>query len=115
MLWRGKAGMNIPHTAPSAKITPILAATPAPRRAIFDEGELLLPPITMSDIPSGCNIGYFMSLAALRFTTPAGIIAVFLHDLDQNELSLILKEQRREAEAQLGKNYAPRVLFGKLL
>ena len=55
--------------------------------------------------------GLFKGVAALKFTTPVGLVAVFLHDLGCNDLTLVLEAQRRQAEAQLGSGYARRALW----
>ena len=52
-----------------------------------------------------------MGIAALRFSTPAGTVAVFLHDLGSADIAVILEAQRNEAEAQLGEGYARRPLW----
>ena len=54
------------------------------------------------------RISSFMGIAAHRFMTPAGPIAVFLHDLRGDDIERILSVLRREVEAQLGRSYAPR-------
>ena len=71
----------------------------------------MLPPVTLRDLPPDGQIGKFMSTVALRFTTPAGLIAVFLHDLSNDDLAEVMASQRRQAEAQLGAGYGHRVLW----
>lgn len=82
----------------------IPAATQCPRRVRLPEGTLVLPPVTLQDLPPG-------GVAALRFSAAVGTVAVFLHDLDGDDIALILRAQRREAEAQLGENYGRRALW----
>lgn len=82
-----------------------------PRRIRLDEGVLVLPPVSLRDLPPGGTVGLFKEVAALRFSTPAGVIAVFLHDLDNPDMAQILEAQRREAEAQLGERYAHTALW----
>ena len=90
---------------------PIAACAQSPRRVRLDEGTLVLPPVTLRELPPDGTVGTFMGLAALRFTTPAGLIAVFLHDLREDDMSQILAAQRREAEAQLGTGYSRRAFW----
>lgn len=87
------------------------AAAQAPRRVRLGEGTLVLPPVTLQDLPPGGMVGSFMGIAALRFTAAAGTIAVFLHDLGADDIARILDAQRREAEAQLGQHYGRRALW----
>lgn len=87
------------------------AAPRSPRRVRLDEGILALPPVGLRDLPPDGVIGSFMGVAALRFATPVGLIAVFLHDLDAGDISSIFAAQRREAEAQLGDGYARRAFW----
>lgn len=82
-----------------------------PRRVRLDEGVLVLPPVCLGDLPPDGVIGSFMGIVALRFSTPVGAVAVFLHDLAEADVALILKSQRREAEAQLGEGYARRAFW----
>lgn len=87
------------------------APAQSPRRVRLDEGILVLPPVILRDLPPDGVIGSFMGIAALRFTTPAGSIAVFLHDLRDDDIAEILASQRRQAEAQLGAGYGRRALW----
>lgn len=89
----------------------IPAATQSPRRVRLPEGTLVLPPVTLQDLPPGGVVGAFMGVAALRFSAAVGTVAVFLHDLGGDDIALILRAQRREAEAQLGENYGRRALW----
>jgi hypothetical protein len=89
----------------------IPTAAQSPRRVRLDDGTLVLPPVTLRDLPSDGVIGSFMGIAALRFATPAGAIAVFLHDLTDDDIADILAAQRRQAEAQLGAGYGRRALW----
>jgi len=82
-----------------------------PRRARVAEGVLVLPPVGLADLPPDGVIGSFMGIAALRYKAKAGVIAVFLHDLDDASLRAILEAQRRQAELQLGEDYARRALW----
>ena len=66
----------------------------------------MLPPVALRDLPPDAVIGSFMGVAALRFATPVGLVAVFLHDLGAGDIASIFAAQRREAEAQLGEGYA---------
>ena len=91
--------------------TRILAAAQSPRGVRLEEGTLVLPPVTLQDLPPGGVISRFMGIAALRFTTPVGPVAVFLHDLNNDDVAMIFSAQRREAEAQLGAGYARRALW----
>ena len=93
---------------PHARFT---AARQSPRRVRLDEGVLVLPPIGLRDLPPDGVIGSFMGIAALRFSTPAGPVAVFLHDLGSADIAMIFEAQRNEAEAQLGNDYARRPLW----
>jgi hypothetical protein len=91
--------------------THLPTAAQSPRRVRLDDGVLVLPPVSMGDLPPDGVIGSFRGVAALRFVTAAGPIAVFLHDLNPDDLGMILETQRREAEAQLGNGYARRALW----
>ena len=71
----------------------------------------VLPPASLCDLPPDGVIGSFMGVAALRFTTPAGPVAMFLHDLPDADIEAILEAQRRQAELQLGADYARRVFW----
>ena len=82
-----------------------------PRRVRLDEGTLVLPPVGLADLPPDGVVGGFMGIAALRFATKAGVVAIFLHDLDQATLDAVLDAQRRQAELQLGEGYARRALW----
>jgi len=84
----------VKRTAPRSR-----TAVQSPRRVTVDEGILVLPPASLRDLPPDGVIGSFMGIAALRFTTPAGLVAMFLHDPPA---------QRRQAELQLGADYARR-------
>ena len=84
------------------------ATSRGPRRVRLDDGILVLPPVTLSDLPPDGVIGTFRGIAALRFTTPAGAVFVFLHDLPGDDVTLILDVQRQQAELQLGQGYARR-------
>ncbi len=81
-------------------------AAKSPARVPLPEGTLVLPPVALADLPPGGVIGSFLGIAALRFSTPVGTVAVFLHDLTDNDIARVLDAQRREAEAQLGAGYA---------
>ena len=87
------------------------AAPQSPRRVRVDDGVLVLPPVAINNLPPGGSIGTFMGIAALRFATPSGVVAVFLHDLGKDDIATILAAQRREAEAQLAAGYARRPLW----
>ena len=87
------------------------AAPQAPRWVRLAEGTLVLLTVTLRDLPPGGVVGHFMGVAALRFSVPAGTIAVLLHDLGADDIDVILRAQRREAEAQLGANYGRRALW----
>jgi hypothetical protein len=87
------------------------AAPQSPRRVRVQDGVLVLPPVAIRDLPPSGSIGTFMGIAALRFETPVGSAAVFLHDLGAEDVLAILESQRREAEAQLGQGYARRALW----
>ena len=87
-------------------VSQIPALSKGPSCLRLDAGLLVLPPITLRDLPNNGVIGHFMCVAALRFATPGGTVAVFLHDLADADLALILDAQRYEAKAQLGSNYA---------
>lgn len=94
------------------KSTARFSAVPqSPRRVRLDAGTLVLPPVSLRDLPPDGVLGSFMGIAALRFTTAAGEIAVFLHDLAKADVSQILEWQRRQAEAQLGAGYGRRALW----
>lgn len=80
-------------------------AAKRPRLLPLDEGTLVLPPVTLLELPPEAVIGFFLGVVALRFTAPAGTIAVFLHDLRNDDIAEILASQRRQAEAQLGADY----------
>lgn len=88
-----------------------VSITQSPRRVRLPEGTLVLPPVTLHDLPPGGIVSHFMGVAALLFAVPAGTIAVFLHDLGSDDIDAILRAQRREAEAQLGANYGRRALW----
>lgn len=77
-----------------------------PRRVRLAEGTLVLPPVRLVDLPPNGVIGSFMGVAALRFATPSGLVAVFQHDLHEEDLAAMLAVQRRQAQAQLGLDYA---------
>ena len=89
----------------------INTAPKSPRRVRVGDGTLVLPPVTLQDLPPGGVIGRFMGIASLLFTTAAGTIAVFLHDLGDDDRERIFAGQRRQAEAQLGEHYARRALW----
>lgn len=91
--------------------TKIGPAEQSPRRVRLDEGTLVLPPVSLRDLPPDGVIGSFMGIAALRFVTPAGPIAVFIHDLQDEDVAEILGSQRRQAEAQLGAGYGRRAFW----
>ena len=91
--------------------TRVPAPPQSPRRVRLDDGTLVLPPCTLPDLSPDGVIGSFMGIGALRFATPVGAVAVFLHDLREDDIALILKAQRREAEAQLGESYARRAFW----
>lgn len=86
--------------------TPTIA--PGMRVLRVDEGTLILPPTALDKLPHGGVVRSFLGLAALRYATPAGTFAVFLHDLNADDIARLLSSQRRQAEAQLGKNYTRR-------
>lgn len=88
---------------PHARFT---AVRQSPRRVRLDDGVLVLPPVGLRDLPPNGVIGLFMGIAALRFSTPVGTVAVFLHDLGSADIAVIFEAQRNEAEAQLGDGYA---------
>lgn len=79
-----------------------------PRRVRRDEGTLVLPPFRLTDLPPGGYVGAFMGIAALRMSTPTGVVAAFLHDLNPEDLQTLLQAQRIQAAAQLGDGYAKR-------
>ena len=85
-----------------------------PRRVRLNGGTLILPPVQLSDLPPDGVVGQFMGVAALRFSTQAGLVAVFLHDLGEDALGAILEAQRHQAEAQLGTGYARRAFWWEL-
>ena len=99
------------HTGPSIANARDRSIRQSPRRVRVAEGTLVLPPVALLDLPSGGVIGNFMGVAALRFPTPAGSVAVFLHDLNGSDVARILQPQRRQAEAQLGEDYARRAFW----
>ena len=74
----------------------------------------MLPPVSLHDLPPGGVIGRFMGISSLLFTTASGTIAVFLHDLGDDDLARIFADQRRQAEAQLGEHYARRALWWEM-
>ena len=89
-------------------------STPAPqspRRVNLDEGVLVLPPVSLREMPPGGSVGSFMGVAAMKFSTPMGTVAVFLHDLGADDVAAILTAQRRQAEAQLGAGYGRRAFW----
>ena len=86
-------------------------AAQSPRRVSLAEGILVLPPASLRELPPDGVIGSFMGIAALRFTTPAGLVAMFLHDLPDADIEAILEAQRRQAELQLGVDYARRAFW----
>jgi hypothetical protein len=88
-----------------------LVVSRSPRRIRVAGGMLVLPPVGLLDLPPDGAVGNFMGIAALRFDTPVGLVAVFLHDLGDGDVDRILDAQRSEAEAQLGVNYARRALW----
>jgi hypothetical protein len=71
-----------------------------------NEGTLILPPTALDKMPYGGVIRSFLGLAAVRYATPAGTFAVFLHDLSADDIARLLTSQRYQAEAQLGTGYA---------
>lgn len=82
-----------------------------PRRVKLHDGVLVLPPVALEDLPPDGVLGTFLGVAALRFVTPSGTIAVFLHDLTNEDVAAILEAQRRQAELQLGEGYARRAFW----
>ncbi len=85
--------------------------TQEPRRVRLDEGTLVLPPISLRDLPPDCTLGTFMGVLALRYVARGGLIAAFVHDLGEDDVRSILDHQRAEAEAQLGAGYARRAMW----
>ena len=87
------------------------AVPQSPRRVRLEDGVLVLPPVSLQELPPGGSVGTFMGVAAMRFSTPVGTVAVFLHDLATDDVAAILAAQRRQAEAQLGAGYARRAFW----
>lgn len=83
----------------------------APRRVVLDEGTLVLPPVGLNDLPLDATVGTFKGVLALRYMTPIGLVAVFLHDLERDDLDAVLRAQRRQAEVQIGEGYARRAMW----
>lgn len=83
----------------------------APRRVPLAEGTLVLPPVSLADLPPDGTPGLFLGVLALRYATKIGSVAIFLHDLDPGDVAQILEQQRAEAEAQLGVGYARRAFW----
>ena len=82
-----------------------------PRRVQLDEGILVLPPFGLRDLPAGGVISLFLGIIPLRFETPEGLMAAFLHDHGDDDRAQIFAGQRRQAEAQLGEHYARRAIW----
>lgn len=91
--------------------TQLHAAPQSPRRLRLDNEILVLPPVTLRDLPPDGVLGFFMGVLSLRFQTPAGSMAIFVHDLTDSDRTLIFEGQRRQAEVQLGAGYARRALW----
>ena len=84
------------------------ASAQALRRRRVDGGFLVLPPTSLRDLPSDCVVDSFMGLPALRFVIKGDLTAMFLHDLCNSDIRLLMDAQCRQANAQLGADYARR-------
>lgn len=86
----------------------VVPGNDGPRRRRFPEGTLVLPPVSLHELPPDGIVGRFLGIPALKFTTATGLVAVFLHDLRRADIDALLAQQRAVAESHLGLNYARR-------